>query len=307
MEEDRQQLSVLRVKLIIITPVRNEEEYIRSTVESVLAQTVLPYKWVIVDDGSTDETGKIVQSYVDDAPFLQYVSLGDRGYRKPGQGVVETFYAGFETIERLHYDVIAKMDGDLQFGRETFETIVKRFLDEPELGITGVVRYERSSSRGNFKEVLVPKGWVGGPFKFYRRKCFEDIGGLIPRAGWDGVDIVRARMKGWKTGEIASLKLLHLKPTGTAKGEGLSKACEKYGDISYYMGGYFWYFVLRTIGRSLANRNPKIGLYMVKGYCRSRRNGIQRESSQFRAALRKIQRDNMLFWLKRLIKPTDHV
>ena len=124
------------MKIIIITPVRDEEEYIKLTIESVLAQTLLPFKWVIVDDGSTDNTGKIIQSYLDMVPFLEYVRVDDRGYRKPGQGVVQAFYAGSKKIEHLDYDVIAKMDGDLQFERETFQTIAKRFLDEPKFGVT---------------------------------------------------------------------------------------------------------------------------------------------------------------------------
>jgi glycosyltransferase involved in cell wall biosynthesis len=295
------------VKIIIITPVRDEEEYIKFTIESVIAQTLLPYKWVIVDDGSSDNTGKIIQSYIDKVPFLQYVRVDDRGYRKPGQGVVQAFYEGFKKIEHLDYDVIAKMDGDLQFGRETFQTIVKKFEDEPQLGVTGVVRYERTTKEDQLTRVTVAKGHVTGAFKFYRKNCFEDIGGLVPRAGWDGVDIVRARMKGWETGEIDSLKLYHLRPTGTAKGEGLKKAYEKYGDISYYMGGYLWYFILRVVVRSLKRRNPRIGLYMMKGYFNSRRNGVERESPDFRTALRKLQLERIVFSTKHLLGQTDEL
>ena len=134
------------------------------------------------------------------------------------QGVVQAFYAGSKKIEHLDYDVIAKMDGDLQFPRETFQTIAKRFLDEPKFGVTGVVRYERTTRQDQMKRVTVAKGHVTGAFKFYRKECFEDIGGLIPRAGWDGVDIVRARMKGWETGEIDSRKLLPLTTYRYSKG-----------------------------------------------------------------------------------------
>jgi glycosyltransferase involved in cell wall biosynthesis len=295
------------VKIIIITPVRDEEEYIKFTIESVIVQTLLPYKWVIVDDGSADNTGKIIQPYVDKVPFLQYVRVDDRGYRKPGQGVVQAFYKGFKKIEHLDYDVIAKMDGDLQFGKEAFQTIAERFEAEPKLGVTGLVRYERTTKEDELKRVTVAKGHVTGAFKFYRKKCFEDIGGLVPRAGWDGVDIVKARMKGWETGEIDSLKLFHLRPTGTAKGEGLKKAYEKYGDISYYMGGYFWYFILRVIVRSLKRRNPRIGFHMMKGYLTSRKNGLERESTDFRAALRKLQLERMAFSMKHLLRQTDEL
>ena len=294
------------LKIIIITPVRDEEEYIRVTIESVLQQTLLPRKWVIVDDGSNDNTGVIIQSYLGKVPFLQYVRLEDRGYRKPGQGVIEAFYAGFKKIEQLDYDVLAKMDGDLQFGSEAFQAIAKKFEDEPKLGVAGVVRYERTTKDDAMKRVKVSKGHVTGAFKFYRKKCFEDIGGLIPRAGWDGVDIVKARMNGWNTGEIDSLKLYHLRPTGTARGEGLKKAYEKYGDISYYMGGYFWYFFLRTVARSLKHRNPRIGFYMWKGYLNSSRTG-ERETPEFRTALRKIQLERIVFSIRYLFRHTDEI
>jgi len=295
------------MKIIIITPVRDEEEYIKFTIESVLAQTLLPCKWVIVDDGSADNTDKIIQSYLDSAPFIRYIRIDDRGYRKPGQGVVQAFYEGFKTIEHLDYDIIAKMDGDLKFGKEAFRAIAKRFEAEPRLGVTGLVRYERTTKEDEPKRVIVAKGHVTGAFKFYRKECFKEIGGLVPRAGWDGVDIVKARMKGWDTGEIDSVKLFHLRPTGTAKGEGLKKAYEKYGDISYYMGGYFWYFFLRVIIRSLKRRSLHVGLYMMKGYLDSRRNGVERKSSDFRSALKKLQRERVIYSSRSLLRQTAQV
>ena len=295
------------MNIIIITPVRNEEKYINFTIDSILSQTLLPTKWIIVDDGSQDNTGKIIQPFLKTAHFMEYIYIKNRGYRKPGSGVVEAFYDGFRRIENTDYEIVAKMDGDLEFGQDTLDRLVRAFADDPMLGIAGAPRYEQLGKLNSYRRVLVPKGYVGGPFKFYRRKCFKDIGGLIPRAGWDGVDIVRAKMNGWRAGEIESLKIYHLKPTGTAKGEGLTQACEKYGDISYFMGGYFWYFLLRAIGRSLVNRNARIGLFMIKGYYKSKRNKVERESPDFRAALKRIQQENIIFWLKKLLKPSEQL
>lgn len=286
------------MKLIIITPTRNEEDFIQATLKCMLAQTILPTRWIIVNDGSTDGTDKIVRACLKHAPFIEYISLADRGYRKPGQGVVEAFCEGYERITGDDYDVIAKFDADLEFPPDTLERISNAFRNDPELGITGGTRYERVSGKGDFKKVLVPKGFVGGPTKFYRKKCFEDINGLIQRAGWDGVDTIRANMKGWRTGELESLKIIHLKPTGTAKGEGLKKACEKYGDVSYFMGGYLWYFLLRVIGRSLQRRSLRVGFYMIKGYLRSHINSLERESQEFSKFLKKIQKQNMIYWIK---------
>jgi len=271
----------------------------------MLNQTLLPIKWIIVNDGSEDDTENIVKEFTKRNSFMHYISLPDRGKREPGRGVVEAFYKGYSKIGGLNYDILAKFDADLEFPPDTLEKVCQAFLTDPNLGITGGTRYEKRNNKNNPRKVLVPKGFVGGPFKFYRKKCFEDINGLTKRAGWDGVDTIKANMKGWRTGEIESLKILHLKPTGTAKGEGLLRAWEKYGDVSYYMGGYLWYFFLRIIGRSLEARNPKVGYHILKGYLRSKRNKVPRESPEFRRFLRKKQITNLGYWIKLPFGITD--
>jgi len=284
------------MRVVLISPVRNEGKFIKDTLESMLNQTHTPLKWIIVDDGSSDDTGKIVKEYMPKLPFLEYVSIPDRGYRKPAVGVMEAFHEGYNKIKNLDFDILSKFDADLKFPPNMLDTICNAFIKNPSLGITGGTRYEQRKEDGPFEKVLLPKGFVGGPTKFYRRLCFDDIGGLIVRAGWDGVDTIRASMNGWETCEIESIKVYHLKPTGMAKGEGLKKACEKYGDVSYYMGGSFWYFMLRVIGRSMNSRNIKIGYYMITGYTKSLLNGEKRESREFRKYLKRIQRKNITYW-----------
>ena len=254
------------LKLVIITPVRNEASYIQATIECMIQQTLQPLEWIIVNDGSTDGTESIINTFLEKYHFIKYIHLKDRGYRRPATGVIEAFYKGYNKIGHDDYSIISKFDGDLQFPPDTLRKISEAFTMNARLGITGGTRYERKDENKTYKKVLVPKGFVGGPFKFYRRKCFKDIGGLIRRAGWDGVDTIRANMMGWETGEIESLKIFHLKPTGSAKGEGIVKACKKYGDVSYYMGGYLWYFLLRVVLRSIACRNPRVGYHMINGY-----------------------------------------
>lgn len=285
------------MKFVIITPVRNEEKYISTTIECMLKQSLRPVEWIIVNDGSRDKTEELIRDQIFGNAFIKYLRLEDRGFRKPGQGVVETFYEGFRTMKSQGYDVLAKFDGDLDFPSETLETIARAFREDHDLGVTGGTRYERPNDYESFKKVIVPKGFVGGPFKFYRRECFEEIGGLIKRAGWDGVDTIKANMRGWRTGEIESLKIYHLKPTGSAKGEGLAKACQKYGDVAYYMGGYLFYFLLRVTMRSLEGRSAQIGYHMVKGYLNSKSQNEPRESEEFRKYLKKIQLQRMSYWL----------
>ncbi|MBD3241084.1 MAG: glycosyltransferase [Chitinivibrionales bacterium] len=288
------------MRFVIITPVRNEEHYIGMTISSMAAQTCRPDKWVIVDDGSTDRTVGIVSEQMPHLPYLHLIRRSDRGSRMPGQGVVEAFYEGLRAIGDTPYDVVGKMDGDIEFAPDVLEKLMHAFRHNPRLGITGGIIHE-PTGRNVFKPRLVPHDTVGGPFKFYRKECFEQIGGLIPRAGWDGADIIRAAMYGWQTGEQSDVRIRHLKPTGMTGGEGLRRSCMKYGDTAYYFGGYLWYFLLRVLLRSLHLCNPLFGFYMVAGYVRSMIVVRERETQEFRAFLRKRQIHRTFAWIRRTV------
>jgi glycosyltransferase involved in cell wall biosynthesis len=283
--------------MVIITPVRNEEAYLPVTLACMAAQTLPPARWIIVDDGSSDGTGAQARAFAARHTYAEYLRLPDRGSRRPAQGVIEAFYEGYRRLGDQEYDVIAKFDGDLEFPPHTLERIAAAFGADPRLGVTGPTRYEKRRRDGGCRRVLVPRGFVGGPYKFYRKACFDQIGPLIPQPGWDGVDIARARMHGWNTGEIGDLAVRHLKPTGTAEGEGLLRASEKYGYVSYYMGGFFWYFALRAVMRSLEARNPGVGWHMLQGFLAARRRREPRAAADVRRQVRRMQLHNMAGWL----------
>ncbi|MBD3343451.1 MAG: glycosyltransferase [Chitinivibrionales bacterium] len=287
------------MKLVVITPTRNEEYFLEKTIHDMRKQTVFPDEWIIVNDGSTDKTEEVVRKHRLSNDFIHYVQLDDRGYRKPGTGVMEAFYEGFNRIRCTDYDIVAKFDSDLSFQPDTIELILNRLQRHPTLGITGGARYEKIPGRKDLKKAYLPKGFVGGPCKFYRRKCFEAIGGLIKRAGWDGVDIIRAQMKGWRTYELDPPRLIHLKPTGLAGGEGIKRAALKYGNVSYFMGGYFWYFMLRALFRSIQCRNTTYCVYMMKGYLSSFMQKEIQETQEFREYLKKFQLMHLQSFLKR--------
>ncbi len=288
------------LKTIVITPVRNEEAYVEKTIQAMIHQTVKPLRWIVVNDGSSDKTKDIVSKYLH-ISYIRLIDVPDRGFRLPGQGVVEAFYTGLDSISDLDYDIVVKMDGDLYFDPSTFEAILDEFEKEKSLGIASGSRYDRRKHSSEFKKEIVPLGYVGGPFKFYRRECFHQIGGLIRRSGWDGVDIVKARMHGWDTRELRHVKYYHLRPTGTATGEGIKKANMKYGEVSYYMGGYLWYFALRVIGRSLMARSIWPGVFMILGYARSARLRLAKENEEFIKFMKKIQLENTRNYLKMLL------
>lgn len=293
------------MKILIITPVRNEEKYLETTIRSMISQSLLPYKWIIVDDGSTDRTKDIILHYKKDNPFIHYIFNQNRGYRKPGTGVVEAFYAGYSLARGDDYDIVAKFDGDMEFPGDMLSTIVGYLALKPRLGIVGPVIYERSPDN-KLKRLVINEGFVNGACKFYRRECFSDIDGLIKRSGWDGVDIIRANLHQWTTLEIPELQVIHLRSIGTAKGEGLKRAFIKYGDVSYYMGGYFWHFLLHAIYRAFKAKRFVLFHYMLKGYFHTMFAKMpkkeKRESPAFRNFLKKKQLDNFHYWISLSLK-----
>jgi glycosyltransferase involved in cell wall biosynthesis len=238
----------------VITPVRDEEKYIESTIHSVVSQTVPPAEWIIVDDGSTDSTAAIIQRYANLYPWIRVFHRKNRGFRKSGGGVIEAFYRGYNAIRCLDWDFIIKLDGDLSFEAEYFEKVFQYFEKNPRLGIGGGVIYHLEGEQKRLE--TCPKFHVRGATKFYRRACWEAIGGLWPAPGWDTIDEVKANMLGWTTMSFADLHLLHHRFTGSA--DGCWTGMVKNGRADY-ISGYHPLFMLAKCITRLARRPVIIG------------------------------------------------
>jgi glycosyltransferase involved in cell wall biosynthesis len=230
---------------VIITPVRNEENYIESTIASVVRQTVRPAEWVIVDDGSSDKTGEIIDRYAAQEPWILVVHRTDRGFRKAGGGVIEAFYDGYKELRCTGWEFLTKLDGDLTFAPDYFEKCLARFRSDPSLGIGGGDIYHDLSGKMTIERT--PKFHVRGATKIYRRSCWEAIGGLWPGAGWDTIDEVTANMLGWKTYSFSELQLHHHRFTGTA--DGLLRDRMKSGEVCYTSGYHPLFVVARCLFR----------------------------------------------------------
>lgn len=231
---------------IIITPTRNEASYFSETVRSIINQTIRPLVWVIVDDGSTDITGEIADAAAQAHSWIRVVHRKDRGFRKQGGGVIEAFYEGYEKIRTEPWDFIVKLDGDLSFGEEYFEMILKRFDEIPRLGIGSGI-YCELKDKSTWKNIVMPQYHAAGCCKVLRRQCFEQISGFIPSRGWDTVDEIRAMHNGWMTGHFTDLKMKHLKPEGS--GIGTLRTSSMHGEIYYLTGGSKVFFMLKVIHR----------------------------------------------------------
>jgi glycosyltransferase involved in cell wall biosynthesis len=236
-------------RYVVVTPIRDEEKFIEATVASVQSQTVRPVEWVIVDDGSSDRTGEIVDRCAAQFPWIRIVHRANRGFRKSGGGVVEAFYDGYHAIQSKTWDFIVKLDGDLTLSPNYFEKCFEHFEQDPKLGIGGGDIYHDIG--GEQKLEATPKFHVRGATKIYKRACWEAIGGLWRAPGWDTIDEVKANMLGWKTYSFDELRLVHHRFTGTA--ESLWRDKIKRG-VACYVTGYHPIFVAASCVSNLIRR-----------------------------------------------------
>ncbi len=237
-------------RYIIIVPARNEEANLRGTIASVVAQTVQPHRWIIVNDGSTDQTGKIAEEAARIHPWISVVQRPDRGFRRNGGGVMDTFYDGFKLIESEQWDYLVKLDGDLTFAPDYFEKCLERFERDPSLGIGGGTICIETASGVEVESKGDPPFHVRGATKIYRRACWDAIGGLLREAGWDTLDEVKANMLGWHTFTFEELRLIHHRHTGGADGSG--KNWVKNGRANYVVGYHPLFMLAKCLKRLVA-------------------------------------------------------
>jgi biofilm PGA synthesis N-glycosyltransferase PgaC len=242
------------VKYVIVTPARDEQNHIAATIASLASQTILPTEWIIVNDGSTDETGSIIEEHAARFRWIHIIHRCNRGFRKAGGGVVEAFYDGYRAILTRDWEFLVKLDGDLTFPEDYFEKCLDHFRSDPQLGVGGGEIYHDVGTR--LKLESTPHFHVRGATKIYRRACWEAIGGLLAAPGWDTIDEVKANMLGWRTHSFSDLHLLHQRPTGTA--DGLLRDSMKHGVVCY-VSGYHPLFFLASCLRRLLKKPYLIG------------------------------------------------
>lgn len=236
---------------VLISPARNEEAHIEKTIQSVISQSILPKKWVIVSDSSTDRTDEIVSHYAMQYAFIELVRVEKRvveGFASK----VKAFERGYQHLKDVEYEYIGNLDADLGFGENYYETMLQKFEANPKLGITGGICFAVHGAR----HVLESKGrWsIGGGLQLFRRACYEDIGGyrVIERIE-DTVAEVMARMKGWEVQSVPYAKVFHYKPTGGSTGNVL-RVRFRYGVLEYSIGYHPVYEVVKFLQRLIIEK-----------------------------------------------------
>jgi poly-beta-1,6-N-acetyl-D-glucosamine synthase len=278
-------------RYLLISPCRDEAQYLRHTLDSVSAQSVLPALWVVVDDGSTDGTPAILEEYTRRLPYLRVVRRTDRGRRQVGPGVIEAFYAGLETVRLEDFDYLCKLDMDLDLPVRYFELLMQRMESDPRVGTTsGKPWFVHPQS-----DALVPEACADemsvGMTKFYRVACFKEIGGFVRQVMWDGIDCHRARMLGWiaESVDLEPIRFVHLRPAGASQ-KGIWTGRLRHGFGQYFMGTSPLYHLAAVIYR-LPTYPVLIGsVAMLWGYLRSWLKGLPRyDDLEFRRFLRSYQ------------------
>ncbi len=240
-------------KYVIVTPVRDEADHFEDTLRSVAAQELRPQEWVIVDDGSSDGTGEILDRWAEAHPWIRALHRPNRGKRVAGGGVVEAFKQGLSALGCEDWSYLVKLDGDLRFAADYFTQCLGRMESDAKLGIAGgIVCHETDSGLESDPN---PDFHVRGATKIYRRSCWEAIGGLIQAPGWDTLDEVKANMLGWRTRTFKDLVLVHRKLTGAADGQWRNWV--KNGKANY-ISGYHPLFMLAKCLKRIPQKPPLV-------------------------------------------------
>jgi biofilm PGA synthesis N-glycosyltransferase PgaC len=294
-------------RYVVISPCRDEAKYMRRTLDSVAAQTVPPALWLVVDDGSTDETPAILEEYAKKLPYLRVLCRSDRGRRSVGPGVVEAFYAGLQTVNLDEFEYVCKLDLDLDLPPRYFEGLIERMEATPRLGTTsGKPYYAGGRGRALIPEVCGDET-SAGMTKFYRTACFRQIDGFVRGVMWDGIDCHRCRMRGWIAESVddEALRFLHLRPMGSSQ-KGLWTGRVRTGFGQYFMGTTPLY-LLATAAYRLVKRPFGYGSAAILwGYFSSAARGLPRyDDPAFRRFLRRYQRDCLLHGKREATRRTN--
>jgi poly-beta-1,6-N-acetyl-D-glucosamine synthase len=264
-------------KYVLITPARNEAKFIELTLKSVVAQIILPLRWVIVSDGSTDGTDEIVKKYAADNPWIELVRMPERSERHFA-GKVLAFDAGYAKVKDMQFDAVGSVDADASFDEGYFAFLLQKLAGDPTLGLIGTAFKETSGTSYDYRFVSIEH--VTGICQLFRRQCFEEIGGYIPvKAGAiDRIANIAARMKGWKTRTFTEKMYFHHRQMSTAQ-QGILKARFKDGAKDYAVGSHPIWELFRTAYQM--TRAPFIigGLALLLGYTWSFARGVQRPVS----------------------------
>ena len=283
---------------VLITPARNEEAFIARTIESMATQTVRPTRWVIVNDGSTDDTGAIVRRLAARHDWIDVIDMPPRRDRSFA-AKVHSFNAGYASVKMLDHEIVGNIDADISFDPDHLEFLLQRFAEDPELGVAGTI-FKEANGYSSDTDSFEGQNHVAGQCQLFRRQCFEDIGGYVAHraGGIDWIAVTTARMKGWKTRSFREKAFFHHRHLGTAERSKLASSFS-YGEKDYYLGNHPLWELFRVAYRMTKRPYIVEGLALGLGYGWA---GIRRIDRPVSDALLRFHRKEQLRKLKAIVK-----
>jgi len=253
------------MKYILITAARNEQAFISRTLDSVVAQTVLPERWVIIDDGSTDRTAEIVGRYIKRFPWIELT----RNPKREGRNFAakaDAVNAALAQLQNVDFEILGNLDADVSFAPDYMEFLLQKFSADPKLGVAGTP-FTQEGDYDSTRDSFEGENFVAGPCQLFRCQCFRDVGGYVAsRAGGvDWIAVMTARMKGWEAKSFAKKRFHHHRSMGTAE-KGKLAALFSYGQKDYYLGGSPVWQLFRVTYRAAKKPHFFGGLALLLGY-----------------------------------------
>jgi len=287
---------------VLISPCRDEAEFMRKTLDSVIAQSIPPAMWVIVDDGSSDETPQILADYSRRHDWIKIVTRSDRGKRAVGPGVIDAFYAGLDTINLDDFEYLCKLDLDLDLPPTYFERVIFQMENNPLQANYSGKPYLRENDGRLTSERLGDENAVG-QVKLYRVTAFKEIGGFVRQVSWDGIDGHMCRMKGWiaQSEDRSEIRFIHLRQMGSSQ-QSIWVGRSRWGFGKYYMGSALYYVTAVAFYRMFEKPYIIGGCGILWGYLKAMFAGMPRfENKEFRRFLRRFELRSLLFGKRRTV------
>ncbi len=287
---------------VLITPARNEEASIGRTIQSVISQTVLPEKWVIVSDGSTDRTDEIVNGYLRGNPWIEFARMPEHRDRHFA-AKVQCFDAGYERVRGIAFDIIGNLDADITFDEGYLESLISKFAEDSRLGVAGTPFVE-DGKHYDYRFTNIEH--VSGACQLFRRECFEQVGGYEPirGGGIDWVAVTTARMKGWKTRTFTDKTCLHHRKMGTGNVSPL-RTWFRQGCKDYTLGNHLLWEVFRTLYQMARKPYMIGGLFLLSGYVLFALKGEKRPISKELMRFVQSEQKERLRKILRVLKPNS--
>jgi biofilm PGA synthesis N-glycosyltransferase PgaC len=273
----------MRLTYAIITPARNEADTLPRLAGALRRQTRLPVRWIVVENGSSDGTVDVAERIVQESDWARLVLVTEPGRRERGAPIVRALHAGLDALD-VQPDVVVNVDADVTMEADYFERLLEAFGRDPALGIASGSAWEPVN--GTWRQRFVTGGTVWGATRAYRWACLRDVLPLEERHGWDGIDQLKARARGWETKTFTDLPFRHHRTEGLHDGSTWAHWLEN-GDTAYFMGYRPWYLLARTLHN--VRRDPA-AFALIFGYlAAAARRSARLNDAGARAILRRDQ------------------